>query len=328
MADAEVITKDVKIEKITHHIGRFGVIVPILKLDKKVPTINKSGTNLTFDILTDVITLQDAGRYVTFNIKEGDVVDLITTWPSNDAMPVYDVANHRPGEDNSVVRYVIPEKCPACGKPVREYTGQYICNNALCTARLLERNTHFVRSIHMHLHGVYHTIFSTLIARSFIKSPIDIFTTADHAVLETLDTISQKHLSTYKALVCDVIGKVSMTELLIGLDIIPYYDNTDVIRNFVVYMQEMQAKEYGNQFDITTFIELVDRSVNDFNIVNDDANNINMQILKLSDEEHEALSNRFGNIGSHAIAIIMDYVLNEDNRELLQKLGSIGLLRN
>jgi NAD-dependent DNA ligase len=328
MADAEVITNDVKIEKISHHVGRFGIIVPILKLDKKVPTINKDGTHLTMDILTDFITLQDAGRYVTYNIKEGDVVDLRTTWPTNNAVPVYDVIAHRPCEEDAFLKYVIPEKCPACGKPVREYTGQYICNNALCTARLLERNTHFVRSIHMHLHGVYHTIFSTLIARKFIRSPIDIFTTADHAVLETLDTISAKHLSTYKALVCDVIGKVSMTELLIGLDIIPYYNDTDIIRNFVTYMQEMQANEYGNQFDIDTFIEVVDRSVNDFNIVNDDANNINMQILKLSDEEHEAISNRFGNIGSHAIAIIMDYVLNDDNRELLKRLGSIGLLRS
>ena len=122
-----------------------------------------------------------------------------------------------------------------------------------------------------------------------------------------------------------------MTQLLHGLSIIPDVEN-DIftVRNFVAYQTD-RALQMKTIFNIETFIELINETIQKFGfyMVTDGTNttlSILDQLQKLSTDNLKQLENAFGPIGLYRIACIIDYVSNTYNNNVLRKLHSIGLV--
>lgn len=324
--------KQATIKDIRYSIGRYGIVTPIVIFDKKIPIL-KIGDNV---MTSDNIAIVSPGIHETDDIGVGTTVDVVTTsskYTQQGIMSILHELKKEPpvqGTRDTTSKSLIPRKCPICDSVIRECAGQYACVNIACPAGIYQRCSHFARSVGIHLHGVYHNILATLIARKLIKTPLDIFTTSDATVLDTLDNISEKHLNLYKALISDVVGKISMTQLITGLDMIPF-DSPDEVRNFVVKMSDKDI------FNIETLIKMViDETYSDsfvsmcgIGLADLDelsANGITDILVKMDTVQYELLNERFGNIGAYRMAYLFSFILNDTNREMLESMHNIDLI--
>ena len=323
--------KPVTIKDIFYIIDKFGSIRPSIKIfpSLEIPTFNNRIINQSLIHLDPFI---EPGYD---KISKGSKIRICRTpiFPQeNDNVQtsklilelVDDTEN-----DNDVALF--PKSCPSCGHLLRICNGQYICNNTACPTQLMERCTHFIKSINMYLHGIYYQIFCILISRGIIKNPIDIFTVDENTIYTAIDNIHEKHVKVFKLLVNDVIGKVSMTELLHGLCVIPdVNDDIYTIRRFVSYQND-KAVQLNKIFDISALIQLVHDTVKHMALYVPEENDKIMltifdQLQKLSSENMEKVEDAFGHIGLYRISGIMDYVLNKYNLNILETLHSIGLI--
>ena len=324
--------KQATINDIRYSIGRYGIITPIVIFDKKIPIL-KIGDNV---MSSDNISIVSPGIHETDDLGVGSIVDVLTTGSKYNQQGLMSITHElkkeppiQPQRDQSS-KSLIPRRCPICNSVIRECAGQYACVNIACPAGIYQRCSHFARSVGIHLHGVYHNILATLIARKLIKTPLDIFTTSDATVLDTLDNISEKHLNLYKALISDVVGKISMAQLITGLDMIPF-DSSDEIRDFVVKMSNRDI------FNIETLIKMVvDETYSDsfvsmcgIGLADLDelsANGITDILVKMETVSYELLNERFGNIGAYRMAYLFSFILNDTNREMLESMNTIDLI--
>ena len=322
------------IQDIKFTIGRYGIIIPIVKLDTAVPTSLIDGKY--FHPNTTII-INEIGIYEGQDIGVGTKVELESLEPfvDNNYPAGYSKVNYKliKTKDNAplpdgAVR-LIPEKCPVCGNIIREFVGRYICNDVTCPASVYQKCLQFVRSTGIYLHGPYLAIFSTLVARKLISTPLDIFITTDTSILETLENITEKHLNLYKLIISDSIGKITLDQLLTGLDIIPY-EKHDNIRDFVVKCTNKYRDTEYMPFDIKAIIALVYDTIAKYNLCTEgDAatGDISAQILKLSDDEYTKINDDFCGIGAYRISYIISYITNENNKNMLLSMHKLDILQ-
>lgn len=317
------------IKDIKYSIGRYGIIVPMIELDTQVTTSMDQSTG---KVLTssNILVVPELGLYDEMDIGVGSIID-IEGYFIND---IVTTLNHKLSLSKTSpvlpkeAKRLIPTHCPVCNTVIREYVGQYVCNNVSCPAQVYQTCIRFIRSVGIYLHGPYLAIFSTLVARKLIKSPLDIFITTDHEVLETLDNIAEKHLNLYKALINEAVGKISLNQLLVGLDIIPC-DNTDMVREFVVNLSSKYANTEYSPFDIKALIALVYECIDKYHLCVDEevgVRDISTQINKLSDKEYEEFNDAFNNIDSYRLGFLISYITNKNNRDMLLAMHNLGIL--
>ncbi len=310
----------VTIEDIIYIMDKFGVVSPSIKVEPplQVPMFNNT---IIEQLLIHLNPFLEPGYD---NIFKGSIVDIFKTPDARFVLEVRDNSNI----DVNVPLF--PRTCPSCGNELRVCNGQYICNNITCPTQVLERCTHFIRSIHMHLHGIYYQIFCILISRGHIRNLVDIFTVPETAIA-SIENVNDKQIKLFKLLTLDKIGKVSMTEFLHGLCIISgVYDDIDIIRDFVIY-QNNNAQRINRVFDITGFIQLVEEAIRYFNIyISPESNNALLsifdQIQKLPQDKIAELRNTFGILDLYSISGIIDYVINPINKAMLNAFVELKLI--
>lgn len=322
------------IQDIKFTIGRYGIIIPIIKLDTSVPTTLIDGK---YFHPSSSIIINEIGIYEDQDIGVGTKVELESLEPfvDNNYPAGYSKVNYKliktkdnPPLPDGAVR-LIPKKCPVCGNIIREFVGRYICNDVTCPASVYQKCLQFVRATGIYLHGPYLAIFSTLIARKLISTPLDIFITTDTSILETLDNITEKHLNLYKLIISDAIGKITLDQLLTGLDIIPY-EKHDNIRDFVVKCTTKYRDTEYAPFNIAAIINLVYDTVAKYNLYTEDdttRGDISAQILKLSDTDYANIDADFCGIGTYRISYIISYITNKNNQNMLLSMQKLDILQ-
>lgn len=338
------------IKDIKYHVDRLGVINLAIEIDPPIAVALKDDKDqiLKYSIINigsniepgyDQIGIGSVVNIIRIPTYTPDVEDvkcdngecnIISTYLVDRTLVELKDNSHR---EETGPRLMI-EKCPACGHHLNNYNGQLICNTIECPAQILERCTRFIRLCKMHLHGIYYMMLCLCISRGYIKNPADIFFLTDEqlkSVLMNTDKLERKYIEMFKRMVDDVIGKVTMTQLLLGLNVISTSEDPQIVRNFVSYQNEGHQKS-GLVFDIPALIKLVDHTVKKFALIynQDDIDSqklsVNDQLMKLSDKDKKELEELYGNMNTFNIASLIDYVLNKSNREVLQHLHDIHLL--
>ena len=168
--------KDTVVEDIVIQVGRTGVLTP----KAVVRPVRLAGTTVTNATLhnQDFITERD--------IRIGDTVKIRK---AGEIIPeILEVDFTKRPVDS--VPYHLPANCPVCGAKVeRDEDGAFMrCTGAECPAQLSRNIAHFVSRDAMDIEGLGSSIVESLIEKSLIKSPADIY----YLTLEELKSLWQK----------------------------------------------------------------------------------------------------------------------------------------
>ena len=155
--------KPTVIEDIVVQVGRTGVLTP----KAVVKPVRLAGTTVTNATLhnQDFISQRD--------IRIGDTVRIRK---AGEIIPeILDVDFSKRPEN--AVPYVLPASCPVCGAETKQdEDGAFLrCTGVECPAQLSRNIAHFVSRDAMDIEGLGSSIVETLIEKSLIRSPADIY---------------------------------------------------------------------------------------------------------------------------------------------------------
>ena len=172
-----------KIIDIIPSIGRTGAITPVAKLEP----VNVGG------VIVSNATLHNQDEINRKDIRLGDTV-LIQR--AGDVIPevVKVILEKRPTESS---KYQLPTECPSCNSLLNKIDGDAVLrcgNNALCSAQVKGRITHFVSKNCMDIDGVGEKLIDTLIENKLIHKYSDLFKLS-YPDLENLDRMAEKSIN-------------------------------------------------------------------------------------------------------------------------------------
>ena len=168
--------KETVVEEIVVQVGRTGGLTP----KAVVRPVRLAGTTVTNATLHNQDFIRER------DIRIGDTVRIRK---AGEIIPeILDVVMAKRPED--AVPYYLPEFCPVCGAKVeRDEEGAFLrCTGAECPAQLSRNISHFVSRDAMDIDGLGAAIVETLIEKSLIKSPADIY----YLTLEEMSSLWQK----------------------------------------------------------------------------------------------------------------------------------------
>ena len=317
---------DTIITDITYTIDKFGIIKPSIKIDPPIEIgviFQDSGKKHIFNqslIHTDFRSFNNPEN-TGINSKIKIFKNIVKNQDLSANNLISDISIELCEDTPKFDKPLLIDKCPICNSQLKNYNGIYICNNAKCKTQIFGKCHHFLRHMGIRLHGIYFQIFCTLIARGIIEDQSDIFKIFEKEVFESIDTIKNTQREIYYKLIYDSIQpKVNMIKFLKALNIIPNIEESDGIEKFVKNIQENY-----NEATITNIYLFIENIINDFAIIidenTDDTISVFDQLTKLSHDDINKLSEKFGNIQLYEIASIIDYIWNTNNKNMLNKFN-------
>ncbi|MBA2728138.1 MAG: NAD-dependent DNA ligase LigA [Parachlamydiaceae bacterium] len=172
-----------KILDITVQVGRTGVLTPVAELE---PVLLAGSTIAR-------ATLHNQEEVQRKDVRVGDYVYIEK---GGDVIPkVVKVILEKRGSTS--LQWKMPEKCPVCGTPVIQVTGEVAVrcpNRSGCLQQTLGRLIHFVGKNAMDIEGLGKKVVQQLVEKGFVNSPSDIYklTTTE---LATLDGFKDKSIN-------------------------------------------------------------------------------------------------------------------------------------
>lgn len=161
---------ETKLLGIALQVGRTGVVTPVARLEP----VKLSGTTVSSASLhnADEISRLDARVGDTVRVhKGGEIIpQVIEVVPARKRGP----------------RFVMPEKCPACGERISKREGgvKYLCVNPACPAALCARIIHFGSRSAMEIDGLGPAVVDSLLGAKLIADPADIYALTAEALVE------------------------------------------------------------------------------------------------------------------------------------------------
>ena len=353
MEPSEVrVPNSVTITDVLYSIDRLGTIIPTIVIDPPIRySLSIGDHSKVFSMQYIPLPVSDIAGYDQIGVGSKVYLKRTNMFADAAAEAVQDskhpvipnIANSyvalQLAEDSpelaETAKRIVIHDCPACGHTLRNYAGTYFCANQGCPSQILKRCTHFLNSIGVYLHGMFYQAFCILIARGAIHTPLDIFYTDNDQIQAALPDgyDGDKYVATYWELIHKVMGTVSMTQFLLGLDVFSSRNtNTDLlVRKFVTYMNDQIRINKGTVFDIDMLLSVVDDAAMTLGIYigEDHVDHMPMihnQILKLSDTNRSYLKRIFGPLNDYQIALLLAYCSRPDNRFMLQGFSALGLI--
>ena len=168
-----------KIEKIVVNVGRTGAITPLAYLTP----VTISGSKIS------KATLHNEDYIVAKDIRIGDTV---IVHKAGEIIPEV-VAVKLEERTGTEVKFVMPQICPECQKPVVKEDNEvaYKCVNPNCPAILRENFIHFVSRDAMNIEGLGPSVVSMLLDNNLINDVADLYKLTTEELLN-LDRIGAK----------------------------------------------------------------------------------------------------------------------------------------
>ena len=168
-----------KIEKIVVNVGRTGAITPLAYLTP----VTISGSKIS------KATLHNEDYIVAKDIRIGDTV---IVHKAGEIIPEV-VAVKLEERTGTEVKFVMPQICPECQKPVvkEDNEAAYKCVNPNCPAILRENFIHFVSRDAMNIEGLGPSVVSMLLDNNLINDVADLYKLTTEELLN-LDRIGAK----------------------------------------------------------------------------------------------------------------------------------------
>ena len=168
-----------KIEKIVVNVGRTGAITPLAYLTP----VTISGSKIS------KATLHNEDYIVAKDIRIGDTV---IVHKAGEIIPEV-VAVKLEERTGTEVKFVMPQICPECQKPVvkEDNEAAYKCVNPNCPAILRENFIHFVSRDAMNIEGLGPSVVSMLLDNNLINDVADLYKLTTEELIN-LDRIGAK----------------------------------------------------------------------------------------------------------------------------------------
>ena len=168
-----------KIENIVVNVGRTGAITPLAYLTP----VTISGSKIS------KATLHNEDYIVAKDIRIGDTV---IVHKAGEIIPEV-VAVKLEERTGTEVKFVMPQICPECQKPVvkEDNEAAYKCVNPNCPAILRENFIHFVSRDAMNIEGLGPSVVSMLLDNNLINDVADLYKLTTEELLN-LDRIGAK----------------------------------------------------------------------------------------------------------------------------------------
>ena len=173
------IQKTTKITKIDVQVGRTGALTPVAYLEP----IEIGG------VLVRRATLHNQDEINKKDIREQDTV---LVQRAGDVIPevVKVIGSKRTGQEK---KFIMPDHCPACGKPVEKKEGEVVirCTNPNCPAQAWGALKHFVSKGAMDIDGLGEKTLHQMIEKALIANEADIYDLKFEDLIK-LDKIEKK----------------------------------------------------------------------------------------------------------------------------------------
>lgn len=170
-----------RIEDITVHVGRTGVLTPRAELTA---------------VLVAGSTVRRATLHNQDYIDEKDIRigDQVIIQKAGDVIPavVRVLKEYRTGDEKP---FHLPEACPVCDTPTVRLPGESAlrCLNADCPAKKRRGILHFISRAAMDIDGLGEALVDLLIDQRYIRDAADLYSLAEHSeALEALDRMGAK----------------------------------------------------------------------------------------------------------------------------------------
>jgi DNA ligase (NAD+) len=155
--------KQTRIRDIIINVGRTGVLTPNAVLEP----VRLAGSTVSRATLHNMDYISE---------KDIRVGDMVLVQKAGDIIPeVLEVIfEKRTGEEK---KFIIPEKCPACGSEVIREAGEvaYRCVGIECPAKLFRSIVHFASRDAMNIDGLGPAIIEELLNKKFIEGVADLY---------------------------------------------------------------------------------------------------------------------------------------------------------
>jgi DNA ligase (NAD+) len=197
---AETRLLDIKV-----NVGRTGKINPYAVLDP----VEVGGTTVK------LATLHNFELIKQKDLRVGDIVQIKR---AGDVIPqVVGPVPEKRDAANPPAAPVVPDKCPACGTPVRVEEKDIFCDNDLCPGRRLEAMVHFASRGAMDIDGLSYARIEQLVNEGLAENVADLYELTAERVAQ-LERFAEKSA---KALVDAIADSKSrpLSRLLFGLGI-------------------------------------------------------------------------------------------------------------
>ncbi|MGE3856593.1 MAG: NAD-dependent DNA ligase LigA, partial [Dehalococcoidia bacterium] len=159
-----------RLREIEVSVGRTGVLTPFAALEP----VFVGGANVS------MATLHNADHIRSLDIRGGD--DVIVQ-RAGDVIPqvVAPVLSRREGREQDLVPFAMPTHCPVCGAEVRhsEDEAAYYCSNRACPAQLARQIEHYASRGAMDIEGLGEEMSRLLVVEGFVDSIADLYTLAE-----------------------------------------------------------------------------------------------------------------------------------------------------
>ena len=153
-----------KVLNVIHSVGRTGVITPAGQLEP----VQCGGVTISN------VTLHNYDEVERLDLRIGDTVIIER---AGEVIPkvVRVLPDKRTGQERKVAR---PEKCPACGTPVRRIEGEVAlrCMNLNCPVQIARSVIHFASRDAMDIEGMGEAVVQQLLDGPGLKDVSDIYT--------------------------------------------------------------------------------------------------------------------------------------------------------
>lgn len=177
---------------------KFPAAQSVTRLREIGINVGRTGTLNPYAILDPVeiggVTIRMATLHNEEDIHRKDIRigDLVIVERSGDVIPkiVSPVLEQRTGEER---KFLMPQKCPACGLAVRKLPGEAAvkCTNIACPEQILKILTHFVSRTGMDIEGMGGKLCLSLLTAGLVKDIADIYSLTKTELIK-LDGIADK----------------------------------------------------------------------------------------------------------------------------------------
>lgn len=267
--EAEVV--ETKLLNVVWQVGRSGKVTPVAILEPVElcgATVSRATLNNYGDILRKGVSI---GADVVIR-RSNDVIPEVLGAVSDCQSNVVDI-----------------NKCPSCGVNLETIGANKFCKNQNCSARVLEKFTHFVARDCMNIEGLSEKTLEALIEKSYIKKLGDIYRlTIDQ--LAALEGFKDKKISN----LLESIQKSKMADFAsvinaLGIPNIGKKASGTLASAFASF-QDLRQKTASDLLNLDDFGDVMAESVSIFFVEN--AAEIDDLLVQL-DIQHKAVANGF-----------------------------------
>ena len=169
------------VEEIAVFVGRTGILTPVAFLS---PVIVRGVT-----VRRATLHNQDM-----IDAKDIRVGDRVLVQRAGEVIPeVVESLSAKSGAPGRGERFVMPDRCPACGSPVERVPGEsaHRCTNAGCTEKKKRSLRHFTSRDAMDIAGLGTKIVSALADKGLVTEPADLYR-LDRETLAGMERLGEK----------------------------------------------------------------------------------------------------------------------------------------